>query len=64
MDLHKAYKKFLKRGKTITDGSCRITIENKKFLIVERIFEFEKLNFPALKRFIPNCVYEIGRAHV
>ena len=39
MDLHKAYKKFLKRGKTITDGSCRMTIENKKFLIVERIYE-------------------------
>ena len=35
-----------------------MTIENKKFLIVERIFEFEKLNFPALKRFIPNCVYD------
>jgi hypothetical protein len=58
MDLHKAYKKFLKRGKTITDGSCRITIENKKFLIVERIYELDKLTFPVIKRFIPNYVYD------
>lgn len=58
MEFKEAYKKLLKKGKTITDGYCRITIENTNFLIVERIYRLEKLNLPALKRFIPRYVYD------
>lgn len=58
MELKEAYQKLLKKGKTITDGECRITIKNKNIIVIERIYKFEKLDFRKIKRFMSNYVYD------
>jgi hypothetical protein len=58
MRLKEAYQKLLKRGKTITDGNCRITLKNKNILVIERIYKFEKLDLRRIKRFMSNYVYD------